>query len=182
MSFDLIPFGGSVSIALSPVDLSAAAANSLYANVAHVNDFMALLAFLKAGTAGDNVTISLQQATDAAGTGAKALSIKEVFFKKGGPTFATAPATNDKFVRSPSTPINRETAISSYATATDRVAATNDFMALIRISPKDLDFMNGFRYVRAQFTDPGANAQLGFALWIPIGPAIKGVDAPSILA
>lgn len=176
-----LPFGGGVSIALSPVDLSSAAANSLWANVANINKALLLVFFCKAGAAGENVTVSLQQATDASGTGAKVLNIKEVFFKKGGPTFATAPATNDKFARSPSTPLNRETAIASYASATDRVAATNDFMGCVRISPADLDQDNAFRYVRAQFTDPGATAQLGFAIWVADGYAYQGVDAPSLL-
>lgn len=180
--FSQLPNGGGLSIALAPVDLSAAAVNSLWASVRNVNKALFLIAFLKAGTAGDNVTIALQQATDAAGTGAKVLNIKEVFFKKGATTFATAPNTNDKFNRSPSTPTNRETAISTYPTATDRVAATNDFMAAIRICPADLDMANGFSYVRATFTDPGANAQLGFAIWLPDGAAYLGQDAPSILA
>jgi hypothetical protein len=180
--FSQLPNGGGLSVALSPVNLASAAANSLYANIANVNKALLLLVFLKAGGSGENVTINLQQATDAAGTGAKTLNIKEVFFKKGATTFATAPNTNDKFARSPSTPVNRETAIASYATATDRVAATNDFMALIRISPADLDMANGFRYVRAQFTDPGATEQLGMALWIPDGAAYLGDSAPSILA
>ena len=180
--FSQLPFGGGVSVALSPIDLSAAAQNSLYANIANVNKSLILLVFAKAGTAADELTISLQQATTSAGGSAKTLNIKEVFFKKGGPTFATAPSTNDKFARSPSTPENRETAISSYATATDRVAATNDFMCAIRICPADLDQDNGFKYVRAQFTDVGANAQLGFALWMVDGYAYNGTDVPSILA
>ena len=180
--FSQLPFGGGVSIALSPVDLSAAAANTLYARMSNVNKALFLMVFLKAGTSGDNVTINLQQAQDASGTGAKTLNIREVFFKKGATTFATAPNTNDKFARSPSTPNNRETSISTYATATDRVAATNDFIALIRISPADLDGDNGFQYVRGQLTDPGSNAQLGFALWIADNYAYQGADVPSILA
>lgn len=180
--FSQLPNGGGISVALAPVDLSVAAVNSLWASIRNVNKSLFLLVFLKAGTAGDNVTISLQQAKDAAGTGAKALNIKEVFFKKGATTFVTAPNTNDKFTRSPSTPVNRETAISSYNTTTDRVAATNDFMALIRISPADVDLVNNFAYVRAQFTDPGSNAQLGCAFWIPDGAAYLGDSAPSILA
>lgn len=180
--FSQLPLGGGVSIALSPVDLAAAAANSLYANIANVNKALLLVVFIRAGAAGENVTINLQQAQDSSGTGAKALNIREVFFKRGATTFATAPNTNDKFVRSPSTPNNRETAITTYATATDRVAATNDFMCVIRICPADLDGANNFRYVRAQFTDPGATAQLGVALWMADGYAYNGADVPSILA
>ncbi len=179
--FSQLPLGGGVSIALAPVDLQTAQ-NGTWAKISNVNKGLILLVFAKAGTAGDNLTINLQQAQDASGTGAKALSIYEVFFKKGATAFTTAPNTNDKFARSPSTPENRETAISSYATATDRVAATNDFMCAIRISPSDLDAANGFMYVRPQFSDVGTNAQLGFALWVADGYAYNGVDVPSLLA
>jgi hypothetical protein len=178
--FHQLPFGGGVSIALSPIDLSAGATNTLYAKVRDINDFLWLLVFLKAGTAADEVTLSLQQATTSAGGSAKTLQIKEVWFKKGGPTFATAPATNDLWTKS--TAVTREAPANTYATATDRVAATNDFFAAIRISPKDLDAANGFGWVRGGVTDPGANAQLGFAIWIPEGIAYQGSAAPSILA
>lgn len=178
--FSQLPFGGGVSIALAPVDLSAAAANTLYAKVRDVNDFLWLVWFIKAGTAADEATLSLQQATTSAGGSAKTLQIKEVWFKKGGPTFATAPATNDLWTKNAT--ISREAPVNTYATATDRVAATNDFMAAIRISPKDLDAAGGFGWVRGGCTDVGANAQLGMAIWVPEGIAYMGTTFPSILA
>lgn len=179
--FSQLPFGGGVSIALAPVDLQTAQ-NGTWAKISNVNKALILLVFAKAGTAADELTINLQQATDNGGTGAKTLKIKEVFFKRGGTAFTTTPNTRDKFARSPSTPENRETEITSYATATDRVAATNDFMCAIRICPADLDADNGFMYVRPQFSDVGTNAQLGFALWIADGASYNGVDTASLLA
>jgi hypothetical protein len=178
--FSQLPFGGGVSIALAPVDLSSAATTTLYAKVRDINDFLWLVFFLKAGTAADEATLNLVQATSAAGANAKVLNIKEVWFKKGGPTFATAPATNDLWTKSALA--TREASIATYATATDRVAATNDFMAAIRISPKDLDAAGGFGWVRGGCTDVGTNAQLGMAFWIPEGIAYSGTAAPSILA
>lgn len=179
--FSQLPFGGGVSIALAPVDLQTAQ-NTTWAKISNVNKALILLVFAKAGTSGDDLDINLQQATDSSGTGAKALSIKEVFFKRGATAFTATPNTRDKFTRSPSTPENRETAITTYVTDTDRVAATNDFMCAIRISPSDLDGDNGFCYVRGQLSDVGTNAQLGFALWIADDQAYQGVDAPSLLA
>jgi hypothetical protein len=177
--FNLLPFGGGVSVALSPVDLAAAATNTLYANVRDINECLYLLWFIRAGASGENVTLSLQQATTAAGGSAKVLQLRDVWFKRGGPTFATNPATNDLWTKNAA--IGRETPANTYATATDRVAATNDFMALIRISPKDLDSVNGFSYVNGQCTDPGATAQLGCAFWIPQGHAYAGAPGLSLL-
>jgi hypothetical protein len=178
--YSQLPFGGGVSIALPPVDLAAAAANTLYAKVRDINDFLWLIWYLGAGTAGDEATLSLQQATNASGGSAKTLPITEVWFKRGGPTFATNPATNDLWTKNAT--ISRETPANTYATAANRVAATNHFMAAIRISPKDLDMGNGFGWVRGGCTDVGANAQLGFAFWVPEGIAYQGSSFPSILA
>lgn len=174
-----LPFGMPPSVALAPVDLAAAAANTNYASVRDINRCLALLFFCRVGASGENVTVSLQQATTAGGANAKAMQLERLFFKKGAPTFATAPAVNDKFVASPLA--TKEAPIASWATATDRVAATNEFMGMILIRPHDLDMAGGFSYVRAQFTDPGATAQLAFALWLPEGLAYAGQTAPSIL-
>jgi hypothetical protein len=180
MLFNMLPFGGGVSVALAPVDLSAAAATTLFANTRDVEGCLFLLWFIKAGTAADEATLNLVQATTAAGAGAKVLNIKEVWFKKGAPTFATSPAVNDLWTKSAL--VNRELPAATYATAADRVAATNDFMAAIRISPADLDMANGFRFVRGGCTDVGINPQLGTALWVPESRAYNSSPGLSILA
>lgn len=178
--FDSLPFGGSASVALAPVNLAAAAANSLWASVRDCNDFLGLLVFLGAGTATQDITITLQQATTSGGAGAKALQIKEAFFKRGNAGFTAANAlVQDRFVKTAL--FNREVPANNYATAADRVATTNDFMTLIRISPKDLDMAGGFRYVRAQFNQPAA-AQLAVAFWLTMGSAYNGDVARSLLA
>lgn len=178
--FDSIPFGGSVSVALAPVNLASAAANTLWGSIRDCNDFLGLLVFIGAGTAGQEITIGLQQALTSGGGSAKALQVKEAWFKRGSTGFTAGNAlVQDRFVKSAL--FNREVPANNYATATDRVAATNDFMAYIRISPKDLDQANGFRYVRAQFNAPAA-AQMAAAFWLPAGSAYNGDTARSLLA
>lgn len=173
------PFGAPASLALAPITLVGGARVTSLARVRDINDFLALWFILGIGTAAEDVTVTLTQATDSADAGAKALTVKEAWYKKGGPTFTAAnSATNDKFVKS--TLMTREAAAATYVTTTDRVAVTNLFIGLIRISPKDLDHANGFKYVKASF-NAVTNAQLVTALWVPMGMAYSGSTLPSIL-
>lgn len=177
--FDDLPYGAPPSMAIAPVSLAGAAAATLWANVRDVNDFLGLFFFLGIGTAAEDITITLTQATSSAGAGAKALVVKEAWYKTGGPAFtaATAAAT-DKFVKS--TLFTRESSAATYITTTDRVAVTNQFMGLIRISPKDLDLAGGFKYAKASFSASTA-AQLMYAHWLPMGNAYSGKTLPSLL-
>jgi len=168
--FSQFPFGGAASVALAPVDLAAAAQASLWANVRDINDFLWLYWYFGAGAAAEHATVTLQQAKTASGGSAKALSVREVWFKRGNAAFTAANAsTTDQW--SKSALANREAPIASYATATDRVSAANHFVAALRISKTDLDGTNGFSYVGASCNDVGSTPQLSFALWIPEGLA-----------
>lgn len=166
--FSQFPFGGGASVAIAPVDLAAAAAASLWANMRDVNDFMWGIVYLGAGAAGEHATITLQQARTNAGGNAKALTIKEVWYKRGSAAFTNAnSAAQDKWVKSGVA--TREAAVASYVTTADRVTGLNHFMAGFRISKSDLDNAGGFNYVQLNIADVGATAQLGFALWLPEG-------------
>ena len=177
--FNDLPFGSPFSLALAPVSLVGGPRVTTLARVRDVNEFMFLWFILGVGTAAEEVTVTLTQATDSADAGNKALVVKEAWYKRGGPTFTAAnAAARDSFVKS--TLMTREVPAATYVTTTDRVAATNLFMGLIRISPKDVDHANGFKYVKASFNSV-TNAQLVSALWIPHGLAHSGTTAPSIL-
>lgn len=179
-SFKKLPYGGGVSPALMPIDLSSGATATLYANMRDVNDELWLLVILGVGTAADEAIVTLTQATSNAGAGVKALTVKEAWYKRGGPTFTNANAsTRDVWTKSALQ--TRESPAATYVTATDRVAATNQFIAAIRIAAGDLDHANGFTYVKAAINDVGTNAQLGFALWMPEGWALGGSNL-SLLA
>lgn len=177
--FEQIPFGGGVSVGLIPQDLSGGAKNTAYANVRNVNSKLAIVAMIAAGTATQDITITLRQAKDAAGTGAKVLNVKEVYFKRGAPQFVAASAeAQDKFALSPSA--SREAPTASYVSTVDRVATTNAFVAALMVNPADLDQANGFSYVRAEFSSPAA-AQLASVFFMPLEPAYEGKNARSIL-
>ena len=168
--FSQFPFGGAASVALAPVDLAAAAQSSLWANVRDINDFLWLYWYFSAGAAAEHATLTLQQARTSSGGSAKALSVREVWFKRGNATFTPGNAsTTDLWTKSALA--TREAPIASYATATDRVSAANHFVAALRVSKSDLDGANGFTYVGAACSDVGTTVQLGFALWIPEGLA-----------
>lgn len=178
--FKQFPYGGGASVALAPVDLSVAAVNTLYANMRDVNDELWLLLFLGVGTAAEEAIITLTQATSNAGAGVKALTVREAWYKRGGPTFTNANATT-RDIWTKSALMTRDAPTATYITASDRVAATNQFYAAIRIMAGDLDNANGFTFVRASINDVGAGAQLAFGLWYPEGYAISGSNL-SILA
>ena len=175
-----LPFGASLSVALHPQDLSGGAKSTLWASLRHCNEMFHILVFIAAGTASQNITVNLRQATNSAGANAKALLIPEVFFKRGDPTFQPSTANvRDKFVRS--TLATREARIATYDSTADRVASTNHLMLDFRISPSDLDTINGFQFVQAQFTSPAA-AQLACAFFAVDGAAYQGLASPSLLA
>lgn len=168
--FKQFPFGDSGSPALL-ADLTGGAKSTNWAGVSNVNGFLNLLLFIGAGTAAQDITITLAQATSNAGAGSKLLQVKEVYFKAGAA--GAILAAKDFWTKSSAA--SREAPANSYASATDRVAATNQFMALIRISPADLDVAGGYGYVGASFNSPAAS-QLACGLWVPEQVAYKGSD------
>lgn len=175
-----LPFGTPVAVALHPQDLSGGAKSTLWGSAQNVNGMFHILVFIAAGTAGQNITVNLRQATNSAGANAKQLLIPEVFFKRGDATFQPSTANvRDKFVRS--TLASRLSRIATYDSTADRVASTNHMMLDFRISPSDLDTANGFEFIQAQFTSPAA-AQLACAFFLVDGYAYQGQTAPSLLA
>lgn len=175
-----LPFGVPLSVALHPQDLAGGAKSSLWASMQDVNGMMHILIYIAPGTATQDITVNLRQATNASGGSAKTLNIREVFFKRGDAAFQPSTANvRDKFVRS--TLANREAPIASYNSAADRVATTNHLFLDIRISPSDLDTVNGFEYVQVQFTSPAA-AQLACAFFAFDSRGYQGLNAPSPLA
>jgi hypothetical protein len=175
-----LPFGAPLSVALHPQDLAGGAKSSLWASIQDVNGMMHILVYIGAGTASQNITVNLRQATTSAGGSAKTLNIKEVYFKRGDATFQPSTANvRDKFVKSALA--SREASIASYDSTADRVASTNHLFLDIRVSPSDLDTVNGFEYVQVQFTSPAA-AQLACAFFAFDSRAYQGLSAPSPLA
>lgn len=124
-----------------------------------------LVVFYKgAGTAGDDPTLTLEQATAAAGTGAKALNFTRIYHKQGTLT-SVAQFT--------------EVTQAAANTYTDATSAEIAAIWAVEVKADDLDVGGGFYFIRASVADIGANAQLGAVLYI-LGKPRYG-DAPASL-
>lgn len=151
--------------AIIPVDLSSGANAGDYIslkNFGHVT--IAILTGI--GTAGDDPVISINQATDVSGTGAKALQIDEVFHKVG----ATAINAVGEFTRA------TQTAADTYDTA-GIDGAENEMLLLIEIDAADLDVDNNFDCLQLNIADVGTNAQIGSANYILSCPRYDAAEA-----
>ncbi len=143
-------------------------------NVRDINKFLNIIFLSGVGAPGEDPVLTLQQATNAAGAGAVALSLKRVFYKVGAPAFS---ATNDKFIED--TAATPETPAVSYDT--DPInGAENNLMVAVQVRP--IDLLDGYSYVRMQIADVGATPQLGMVLYAASASAYSGRTVPSILA
>lgn len=136
--------------AFGPVDMSAAANNGDWVSMKNY-ERCAIVVFKAAGTAGDDPTITVQQATAVAGTGAKPLNFTRVDQKTG--TLAS---------------VGQFTTVTQAAanTYTDDTHAEIAALYVIDIKAEDLDVDNGYDCVQVSIADVGTNAQLGAALYL----------------
>ena len=143
-----------ISSAFVPVDMQAGANTGDWVSMSDYNH-LAIVFFKAAGTAGDDPTITISQATDNAGTSSKALNFTRIYTKQGTLssvgtfTLATQSAGN---------------------TYTDATSAEAQGVWIIEFDAGDLDVANGFDHVQASVADVGSNAQLGCALYISTEP------------
>ncbi len=123
--------------------------------------------FGAAGTAGDDPTITLEQATAVAGTGAKALNFTRIDSKVGtltgvGQFTTTTQAATNTYV--------------------DTVSAEAQKIICIEVDAADLDVDNGFDCVRASIADTGSGgAQLICGLYILGAPRAATDPLPSAI-
>lgn len=144
-----------------PVDLSGGANNGDWVSMKGY-ERCSIILFKGAGTAGDDPTLTLQQATDVAGTGAKDLvAIDRVYVKQD--TVLTAIANFTK---------TTQTAATDY---TDATSAEDAAIWVVDILAEDLDVDGGFDCIQASVADVGINAQLGACLYL-LWPARYGGD------
>lgn len=142
--------GLNLAIGFVPVNM-ATAANP--ADWVSLKDYESVIVVLikAAGGAGEPPTLTLAQATAAAGTGTKALTFTR-FYKKDGADLQAIAAWTE---------------VTQAAAATASVAA-GDTQTIIAVEIKadDLDVGGGFYFVGASVADVGATAQLGTILYI----------------
>ena len=122
-----------------------------------------LLIFHKAaGTAGDDPSIRLQQATDVAGTSAKALNFTHIYHKIG----ATAINAVGPFTRVDLTTATDDLDLVS-VNSVDLVTDTGETMICVEIQASDLDVSGGFDCMNFILEgDDVANANLCGAYYI----------------
>ena len=106
------------------------------------------------GTTGQEPTITLQQAKTAAGGTPKALNPTAGFVHKTASTDLS------------STPTWTVVAPSGSNTFTVASSAAKDKLWAIEVQDSDLDVANGYYFLQASVADVGANAQLGYLLYI----------------
>jgi hypothetical protein len=135
----------------APVDLQAAANDGDWVSLKNYNH-VTVIFHKKAGTAGDDPTLTLEQATAVAGTSAKGLNFTRIFTKQGAALNAVGTFTEVT-----------QTAASTYTDATSAEVAA---IWVVEIDAQDLDVNGGFDCVRARVADVGGNAQLGSLLYI----------------
>ena len=141
------------------VDLSTGANTGDYVFCGHA--LRVVIKFVSGiGTAGDDPTLTVQQATSNAGGGVKALNVPstaslKTWKKQAATSLAGTPQWSDA------------SGDASTNTLTNATAAEQALIWTVEIVPiEDMDVANGFDYLRATVADVGANAQPGYLSYI----------------
>lgn len=157
-----------IASAIVPVDLSSGANAGDWIDVSNYQEF-AIVVFKAAGTAGDDPTLTVEQATAAAGTGNQALNFTEIYTKQD--TALTSVGTWTKVTQAAGN------------TYTDATSAEDQAIWAIQFKTSELDVADGYTHVQASLDDVGTNGQVGCAFIILGEPryAESPQDAPTIL-
>lgn len=139
-----------------PVDMAAGANSGDWVSLKNYRH-VSIVLFKAAGAVGEPAVITVQQATDVAGTGAKALNFTRVDHKSGADIFTVGAYTKVT-----------QAAANTYSA----VGGAGNTQAIVQIdfNAEDLDADGGFDCIRATIADPGATAQLGALFYILTGP------------
>jgi len=120
-----------------PVDMQAGANTGDWVSVENFNH-VAIVFFKAAGTAGDDPTITVSQATDAAGTSSKALNFTRIYTKQG--TLSSVANFT----------LTTQSAANTY---TDATSAEVQAIWVVEFDADDLDVSSGFTHVQASVAD-----------------------------
>lgn len=158
-----------------PVDFQTGANNGDWVSLKEFGR-CAIVFFKAIGTAGDDPVLTLKQASDVAGTGAKALNITDVRKKQAATNLLAvgqftqstsgSPATNDTF---------------STNTWTNSDLAEQAAIVVIDVKAEDLDLANSFDCIQLSVADIGGNAQLATFLYFLHEPRYALAALPSAI-
>lgn len=141
--------GAQIVPAIMPIDLNAGANNGDWVSMKDFNR-CTVLVLASAGTAANDLTMTVRQATDVSGTDAKALNFTRIDSKQG--TLSS---------------IGQFTEVTQSAanTYTDGTNGEDQLLYAVDFQGADLDVDNGFDCVQVQLNQVGA-AKVGTALYI----------------
>lgn len=141
-----------------PVNMATAANDGDWVSLKNYRH-VAVLFYGSPGAAAEPATITMEQATAVAGTGAKALTFTS-YYKKQAATNLQAVGEFTKVTQA------------AAATAILGVGADGDKAAIVVIefNAEDLDVEGGFDCIRGRVADVGTTAQIGALLYVLTGP------------
>lgn len=139
-----------------PVDLATAGASGDWVSLKNYRH-VSIVLFRAAGAAGEPAVITVQQASDVTGSGAKALNFTRIHHKSAADILTVGQYT-----------LVTQAAANTYSA----VAAAGNTQAIVQIdfNAEDLDADGGFDCLRATIADVGTTAQLAAMLYILTGP------------
>lgn len=143
-----------IATGIKPVNLASAANNGDWINLKNFHR-CAVVVVADDGTAANDLTLTMTQATDNAGAGEKALNFTEIFTKQGSDLEAIATWTKVT-----------QTAANTYTSATN---GEEELIYVVDFAAEDLDIANDFDHIQATIAQVGA-AKVGTVLMIPYGP------------
>lgn len=151
---------------ITPVNLAGAANTGDFVNLSQYGRCV-IVAQKGIGTAGEDPVLTLEQATDAAGTGVKALNFTEIWSKVGTQTGIAA------FTK---------TAQAAANTFVDAASAEAEAVFVLEVRAEQLDVNGGFTHLRLSIPDVGVAAQIGGVLYLLLDPKTGGASLPSAIA
>ncbi len=154
-----------IASVIKPVDLNDGANNGDWINLEKYQR-VAIVLFFDDGTAANDITVTAQQAQDASGTGAKALTFTRLDSKQGSDLEAIGEFT--------------EVTQSASETYTSGTNGEEEGIYVFDFLPEDLDIDNDFDHVRINVAQVGAS-KIGAALAIAFGPKFGSVPLPTAI-
>lgn len=145
-----------IAVGFVPSDLAAAAQSGDWVSMKLFNH-VCVKAVRAAGSATEPATLTIEQAQDATGAGAKALNFTRADVKRGADLQTIGQFT-------------KVTQASGNTLAMDGTTGNSQVMALVEFNDEDLDVEGGFTFLRAKFADVGTTAQLCYLEYILTDP------------
>lgn len=154
-----------VVAAFVPVDLAGGAQTGDWVSLKNYERCTVIL-FKAAGAAGEDATITLEEAQDVSGTGAQNLAVIDKVYQKQGTLNAVAEFS----------------AVTQTAAATYIDTDSGENQGIYAFDVQSEELSDGFTSLRISTDDPGVTAQLAGALYL-LWPARYGEQAlPSAIA